>query len=60
LSVYGNVLSKYLKDPETLFVISTDFCHWGARFDFAQKFEDTKTVGDSIEKLDRLGMTLIE
>jgi len=38
LSTYGTVLSKYMKDPETLFVISTDFCHWGSRFDFTHKF----------------------
>ena len=26
---YGKLLSKYLADPSTLFVISSDFCHWG-------------------------------
>lgn len=26
---YGQLLSKYLADPENLFVISSDFCHWG-------------------------------
>ncbi len=26
---YGKLLSKYLLDPENLFVISSDFCHWG-------------------------------
>jgi len=26
--VYGKVLAKYLKDPENVFVISSDFCHW--------------------------------
>lgn len=26
---YGKLLSKYLADPNTLFVISSDFCHWG-------------------------------
>lgn len=25
---YGAVLAKYLRDPENLFVISSDFCHW--------------------------------
>lgn len=60
LPVYGEILKKYFNDPQTLFVISTDFCHWGPRFKFTHKFEDSKTVGDSIEKLDRIGMTLIE
>ena len=28
---YGKLLSKYLADPDNLFVISSDFCHWGER-----------------------------
>jgi len=26
---YGKLLSKYLADPSNLFIISSDFCHWG-------------------------------
>ena len=26
---YGILLSSYLANPENLFVISSDFCHWG-------------------------------
>ena len=26
---YGKIFSPYLADPENLFVISSDFCHWG-------------------------------
>ena len=26
---YGAVFSKYLADDSNLFVISSDFCHWG-------------------------------
>ncbi len=26
---YGQIFSKYLADPSNLFVISSDFCHWG-------------------------------
>jgi len=29
---YGNLLAPYLADPSNLFVISSDFCHWGSRF----------------------------
>ncbi|KAJ1721807.1 hypothetical protein LPJ53_003720 [Coemansia erecta] len=29
---YGEILAPYLADPENLFVISSDFCHWGSRF----------------------------
>ncbi|KAM0791730.1 hypothetical protein ACM66B_003998 [Microbotryomycetes sp. NB124-2] len=31
---YGKVLAPYLADPATLFIISSDFCHWGARFSY--------------------------
>ncbi|KAI6007381.1 MEMO1 family [Pisolithus albus] len=29
---YGRILAPYLADPQNFFVISSDFCHWGARF----------------------------
>lgn len=28
----GSKLAPYLADPANLFVISSDFCHWGSRF----------------------------
>ncbi|KAJ2785222.1 hypothetical protein H4R18_000673 [Coemansia javaensis] len=29
---YGGLLAPYLADAENLFVVSSDFCHWGSRF----------------------------
>ena len=29
---YAKVLEPLLADPHTVFVISSDFCHWGSRF----------------------------
>ena len=29
--LYGELLAKYFLLPNTLFVISSDFCHWGKR-----------------------------
>ncbi len=29
---YAKILLKYFEDPNTIFVISSDFCHWGKRF----------------------------
>jgi AmmeMemoRadiSam system protein B len=26
--VYGSALASYLSDPHTVFIISSDFCHW--------------------------------
>ncbi|KAJ1887025.1 hypothetical protein LPJ66_009332 [Kickxella alabastrina] len=31
---YGELLAPYLADPQNLFVISSDFCHWGSRFKY--------------------------
>ncbi|KAF2863328.1 UPF0103-domain-containing protein [Piedraia hortae CBS 480.64] len=30
----GKLLAPYLSDPSTAFVVSSDFCHWGLRFDY--------------------------
>ncbi|KAG2209540.1 hypothetical protein INT47_008384 [Mucor saturninus] len=30
--MYGETLADYLSNPENLFIISSDFCHWGSRF----------------------------
>ncbi len=29
---YGRLLAPYLADPTSIFVVSSDFCHWGSRF----------------------------
>lgn len=29
---FGALLAPYLADPSNLFVVSSDFCHWGLRF----------------------------
>ncbi|EME28394.1 uncharacterized protein Gasu_40900 [Galdieria sulphuraria] len=57
---YGKLLAPYMKDPRTLFVISSDFCHWGKRFGYQYHDEEDGEIFKSIEKLDRLGMTAIE
>lgn len=31
---FGELLAPYLKEPENVFVISSDFCHWGTRFSY--------------------------
>ena len=28
-AAYGKIFSQYLNDPSNLFIISSDFCHWG-------------------------------
>ena len=29
---FGKILSEYYKQDENLYIISSDFCHWGTRF----------------------------
>ncbi len=31
---YGAILAPYLADPTSVFVVSSDFCHWGLRFQY--------------------------
>ena len=73
---FGKILSRYLDDPANLFVVSTDFCHWGKRFrytpfitndgkggaDDTDGFEGARhvRVHERIERLDKEGMGHIE
>lgn len=57
---YGELFAKYLANEENLFVISSDFCHWGSRFSYQYYDRDWGSIHESIEKLDRLGMETIE
>lgn len=66
---YGRLLAPLLMREGTVFVISSDFCHWGAQFGYTRVGSPglAKTYRDGphpdnakIEGLDREGMTLIE
>ncbi|VDL99977.1 unnamed protein product [Schistocephalus solidus] len=58
--VYGEILAPYLQDPRTLFVISSDFCHWGNRFRYTYYDEKHGEIWQSIKNLDKMGMDSIE
>lgn len=53
-------LAPLLADPATLFVASTDFCHWGARFRYTECPPGAPSIADGVEAMDREGMALIE
>jgi len=53
---YVNVLKEYFIDPKTLFVVSTDFCHWGARFGY---MDYTASVSEHVQKLDKQAQDII-
>lgn len=50
---YGEILAPYLADPQNLFVISSDFCHWGQRFRYTHYDKSCGAIHQSIEKLDK-------
>ncbi|PSC72228.1 cell motility mediator [Micractinium conductrix] len=59
-AAYGALLAPYLSDPSNLFVVSSDFCHWGSRFNYTHYDLQQGPIHASIEALDRRGMQLIE
>eukprot|EP00581_Thalassiosira_minuscula_P010713 CAMPEP_0183727328 /NCGR_PEP_ID=MMETSP0737-20130205/25413_1 /TAXON_ID=385413 /ORGANISM="Thalassiosira miniscula, Strain CCMP1093" /LENGTH=347 /DNA_ID=CAMNT_0025958929 /DNA_START=46 /DNA_END=1089 /DNA_ORIENTATION=+ len=63
---FGRLLSPYLSDRAIFTVISSDFCHWGRRFNYmpqpskSDKNKNINEVHEYIEYLDKQGMNLIE
>ncbi|KAG9510590.1 Cyclin-dependent kinase 2, partial [Fragariocoptes setiger] len=58
--VYGGIFAPYLLDPDNVFVISSDFCHWGSRFDYQYYDPSWGRIHESIERLDKEGMAAIK
>ena len=61
---YGRALAKYLGDSdENLFVISSDFCHWGDRFEYIYLTDKITGpehyISKQIERLDKQGIQWI-
>jgi len=57
---YGKMFAKYIADPRNLFIISSDFCHWGNRFHFTPYDSSSgASIYEHIETLDRQGMDAI-
>eukprot|EP00515_Schizochytrium_aggregatum_P001751 CAMPEP_0202068332 /NCGR_PEP_ID=MMETSP0963-20130614/54929_1 /ASSEMBLY_ACC=CAM_ASM_000494 /TAXON_ID=4773 /ORGANISM="Schizochytrium aggregatum, Strain ATCC28209" /LENGTH=169 /DNA_ID=CAMNT_0048635051 /DNA_START=44 /DNA_END=553 /DNA_ORIENTATION=+ len=56
----GELLAPFAADPANFFVVSSDFCHWGARFRYQRYKQEDGPIHASIEQLDRRGMALIE
>lgn len=40
---YGSLLAPYLADPANVFVVSSDFCHWGSRFNYTYYLPSSTT-----------------
>uniref|UniRef100_A0A804KAU0 Uncharacterized protein n=1 Tax=Musa acuminata subsp. malaccensis TaxID=214687 RepID=A0A804KAU0_MUSAM len=59
-SMYGRLLAKYVDDRKNFFSVSSDFCHWGSRFNYTHYDAKHGTIYESIEVLDHMGMDIIE
>lgn len=59
-AAYGHLLGPYLDDPSNFFIISSDFCHWGTRFNYTYYSSDHGKIYESIRWLDHDGMEVIE
>ncbi|KAJ6434890.1 hypothetical protein OIU84_000184 [Salix udensis] len=59
-AMYGRLLAKYVDDPTNFFSVSSDFCHWGSRFQYTHYDKKCGPIHKSIEALDRMGMDIIE
>lgn len=59
-ALYGQLLAPYLDDPATLVVVSSDFCHYGKRFQYTPHDPAQGPIHAYVEAMDRRGMRLIE
>jgi AmmeMemoRadiSam system protein B len=57
---FAAALQPYFDSPDSLFIISTDFCHWGKRFGFTPYDKEQGEIHESIEAMDRAGIKLLE
>ncbi len=55
----GKCLYNLYEDPKTLFVISSDFCHWGRDFDYVYYNKSFKNIWESTEDLDKQALEII-
>lgn len=51
---YGSLLAPYLSDPSNIFVISSDFCHWGSRFRYTYYQPPGSSSGTSLKSNSRV------
>jgi AmmeMemoRadiSam system protein B len=42
-ATYGKILAPYLNDPTSVFIASSDFCHWGSRFNYTYYLPGSNT-----------------
>ena len=55
----GKALYDLYEDPKTLFVISSDFCHWGQNFGFTYYNKNYDNIWESTKDLDKQALDII-
>ena len=58
-SEIGKALYDLYEDPKTLFVISSDFCHWGMNFGFTYYNKEFSSIWESTQDLDKQALDII-
>lgn len=54
---FGKIIAPYLADPTSVFVVSSDFCHWGTRFSYTYylpqaAIQERSSKGKSLDRRD--------
>ena len=57
---FAQLLAPYFNMENTVFLVSSDFCHWGKRFQYTPYQSSAGPIYSFIEQLDKQGMTIIE
>ena len=56
----AEILYELYKDKKTLFVISSDFCHWGRNFGYTYYDKNFNNIWESIQDLDKQALDIIK
>ncbi|KAH8682492.1 MEMO1 family [Xylariales sp. PMI_506] len=56
---FGKLLAPYLKDPDNVFVVSSDFCHWGDHFSYTPSAPGAP-IHEHIKDIDQQAMDAVE
>eukprot|EP01138_Halocafeteria_seosinensis_P009838 gb/GECG01010049.1/.p1 GENE.gb/GECG01010049.1/~~gb/GECG01010049.1/.p1 ORF type:complete len:303 (+),score=41.72 gb/GECG01010049.1/:1-909(+) len=57
---YGRLFAEFFDDPNTVFLVSSDFCHWGKKFRYTRYNKDDGEIWESVTKLDQESMEAIK
>ena len=58
--IIAEILYELYEDKKTLFVISSDFCHWGRNFGYTYYDKKFDNIWESIQDLDQQALDIIE